>query len=96
VKSPPALDPCFPHHTSFVSDRNPLKDGILSKSELVAILGLAFVFANGALQRDDLPFIIPVRSIVPSFKHEQTTNRQPLGHDSFGILEELPCSARDS
>ncbi|CAH0051217.1 unnamed protein product [Clonostachys solani] len=72
-KEPPALDPRFPHNASFVSDRNPLKDGILSKSELVAILGLAFVFANGALERDDLPFIIPVRSIVPSFTsmHEQ-------------------------
>lgn len=68
VKSPPALDPCFPHHTSFVSDRNPLKDGILSKSELVAILGLAFVFANGALQRDDLPFIIPVTIVSASWR----------------------------
>lgn len=67
MKRPPALDTRFPHNTSFVSDRNPLKDGILSKSELVAILGLAFIFASGALERDDLPFIIPVCPIVSSF-----------------------------
>uniref|UniRef100_A0A8H7MZP2 Uncharacterized protein n=1 Tax=Bionectria ochroleuca TaxID=29856 RepID=A0A8H7MZP2_BIOOC len=68
AKRPPALDTRFPHNTSFVSDRNPLKDGILSKSELVAILGLAFIFASGALERDDLPFIIPVTIVSASWR----------------------------
>ncbi|VUC36651.1 unnamed protein product [Clonostachys rosea] len=67
-KRPPVLGPRVPYNTSFVSDRNPLKDGVLSKSELVAILGLAFVYASGAIARDDLPFIIPVTIVSASWR----------------------------